>query len=76
MRHINFFLGAQNGGFWVEAEKLMEAKKFMCFFRPLEAFLLTTLLLRNHIEMIVAAVLFKYGAKAASSRCRWYLLTS
>ena len=34
MRHINFFLGTQNGVFWVGAKKFM-LKKFMCFFRPL-----------------------------------------
>ena len=34
MRHINFFLGAQNGVFWVGAKKFM-FKKFMCFFGPL-----------------------------------------
>ena len=33
IRHINFFLGAQNWGFWVGAKKFM-LKKFMCFFRP------------------------------------------
>ena len=31
MRHINFFLGAQNRGFWVGAEKF-RLKKFMFFF--------------------------------------------
>ena len=31
MRHIDFFLGAENGGFWVGAKKIM-LKKFMCFF--------------------------------------------
>ena len=35
MRHINFFLGAQDGVFWVEATKFM-LKKFMCFFGPLQ----------------------------------------
>ena len=34
MRHINFFPGAQNGGFWVGAKKFM-LKKFMCFFLSL-----------------------------------------
>ena len=34
MKHINFFLGAQNGGFWAGAKKFM-LKKFMWFFRPL-----------------------------------------
>ena len=34
MRHINFFLGVQNGVFWVGAKKFM-LKKFMCFFGPL-----------------------------------------
>ena len=34
MRHINFFLGAQNGGSWVGAKKLM-LKKLLCLFRPL-----------------------------------------
>ena len=34
MRHINFFLGTQIGGFWVGAKKVM-LKKFMCFFCPL-----------------------------------------
>ena len=34
MRHINFFLGAQIGVFWVGAKKFM-LKKFMCFFGPL-----------------------------------------
>ena len=36
MRHINFFLGAQYGAFWVGAKKFM-LKKFMCFVRPLVA---------------------------------------
>ena len=31
LRHINFFLGAQNGGSWVGAKKFM-FKKFMWFF--------------------------------------------
>ena len=35
MRHINFFLGAQNGASWVGGKKFM-FKKFMCFFCPLE----------------------------------------
>ena len=34
MRHINFFLVAQNGVFWVGAKKFM-LKKFMCFSGPL-----------------------------------------
>ena len=34
MRDINFFLGAQIGGFWVGAKKFM-LKKSTCFFRPL-----------------------------------------
>ena len=34
MRHINSFLGAQNGGIWVGAKEFT-LKKFMCFFRPL-----------------------------------------
>ena len=34
IRHINFFLGAQKGGFWVGAKRFM-LEKFMCFFRPL-----------------------------------------
>ena len=33
MRHISFFLGAQNGVFWVGTKKFM-LKKFMCFFGP------------------------------------------
>ena len=38
MRHINVFLEAQNGVFWVRAKKLMLKKLiilFMCFFGPL-----------------------------------------
>ena len=35
MRHINFFLGAQNGVFWAGAKKFM-LKHFMRFFGPLE----------------------------------------
>ena len=35
MRHINFFLWVQNGGFLVGAKKVM-LKKLMCFFRPLK----------------------------------------
>ena len=31
---FNFFLGVQNGVFWVGAKKFM-LKKFMCFFGPL-----------------------------------------
>ena len=32
--HKYFFLGAQNGVFWLGAKKFM-LKKFMCFFGPL-----------------------------------------
>ena len=35
MRHINFFLGAQDGAFWVGGGgKMFMLKKFMCFFCP------------------------------------------
>ena len=34
MRHINFFLGVQNGVFWVGAKKFM-LENFMCFSVPI-----------------------------------------
>ena len=33
MKHINFFLGAQSGGFWLGAKKFM-LKSLCVFFRP------------------------------------------
>ena len=50
MRHINFFLGAQNGVFWVGAKKFM-LKKFMCFFGPLS--LISAVASRLRLSLLV-----------------------
>ena len=34
MRHINFFLGVQNGGFWVGAQKVYVEKVYVLFPSP------------------------------------------